>query len=361
MDTILFDMTFFLFAIGLLALLANAYLSHFLGTMQAIAKIQAGLKEKWIAFPVKVATRLFSWRAFFWASNLIFMVVSMFHSGYFYGLFESPNDSTFAAGMSQFMGLALAGILDLATIVFMQAMIIAKERGEIGRARRILFYIAICCGLSTVGNLVHNLHFQNIAGMAGVDPLFQRVLPFLASTPPLLIIAFSLVAELLIKVNALENDSLAEFKAAEKKKMDFFEARLETRDQMAKLQERRMTIQLLEIRNKKIARGKDPDALSLHKRFARWFATVSAPSVQPKPIEQPKKKQGAAPVSTQKGTGKLLPEQATAVVEEQADGATQETRPNTVIDIKSGRRGRPKGTTGRGYTPRKTVSRLVQQ
>jgi len=166
-------------------------------------------------------------------------------------------------------------------------MIVAKQRGEKWRAKRILLYITVCSSISTIGNLVHNLHFMDLSRFTGV-PFFVGQLPYIASSPPLLIVAFASVAELLTEVNPWATLNPAAYREREEKKLEYISIQIEMKQRLADQQLQLAGVKQTERRAKLIERGKDPDKLGWVERFIAWKS-------RPKPVRVAKQKSEPKP------------------------------------------------------------------
>lgn len=182
---------------------------------------------------------VFNWTCFYWVVNLVCMAFSAQNAGYIFGLYEGT-------------GILVGVALDMLIIAFTQAMLAAKARGERSRAAKILIFIVFCCLLSTAGNLAHNLHTNIDAQTNGV--WFSDVIPYLVSTMPLFLIALAWVADL--KVNPIESMDINQYKANEKKHLDFLEIQLNNREEQAKLDQKMIVVESLERRNKLLRKNK---------------------------------------------------------------------------------------------------------
>lgn len=180
---------------------------------------------------------LFTWKMFFWMANIVCMVFSAQNAGFFFGLYEP-------------IGVAVALVLDLAIIVFMQAMLAAKARGEQKRATQILWFIFLCAFLSTIGNLVHNLQVQDVHKIDHLTPWFQATLPFVASIVPMLLVVFALVADLVTKSNPLDETNVDAYREQETKRLALVEVQIQTRKREAELQKAALAVFEMERENK---------------------------------------------------------------------------------------------------------------
>ena len=147
-------------------------------------------------------SRLFTRSGFFWTVNLVFMAVSVLHAGVFFGITGNGHD---LPGISQYLGFAVSFFLDLVTVILMQAMLESRYRGEDGRARQFLFFIAVCCGTSTFANLAISLNDFNAAKMLPLAPFWvQAAAPYVLASFPLFVIMMSIAAEMIINLRPLE-------------------------------------------------------------------------------------------------------------------------------------------------------------
>jgi len=174
-------------------------------------QIGAAVKSGVTGFGAWVKVYILNWKAFFWFVNIVCMVFSSQNAGYFFGLYEP-------------VGIALAFVLDLMIIAFMQAMLTARMRGDTIRVRLIIFFIALCASLSTIGNLAHNLHVQQDIASRISHVWFGDWAPYIASCVPLLLVLLALVADIATKKSAEDMD-LAEFEAEEKRQVEMLEIR----------------------------------------------------------------------------------------------------------------------------------------
>ncbi len=224
----------------------------------------------------KFFSQLCSWRGFFWLANLICMAFSAQNAGFFLGLYEP-------------LGLAVAFVIDLAIIVFMQAMLSAKARGESSRAYWIVGAIVLCALLSTVGNIVHNLQVQDVTKISHLAPWFQMSLPFISSSTPMLLVIFALVADLVTKSNPLDSTNLEEYKAHEEKRLLLLEIQIANRQkQVAMKQQLHAIIQMEKQikRTKKVPEIEHPkqvsevpqiEALEAHKNDTENATEIDTP------------------------------------------------------------------------------------
>lgn len=206
--------------------------------------------------------RLFTRSCFFWTVNLVFMAVSVLHAGVFFGITGNGHD---LPGLAPYLGFAVSFFLDLVTIILMQAMLESRYRGEEGRARQFLFFIAVCCGTSTFANLAISLNDYSAATMLPHAPLWvQGVAPYILSSFPLFVIMMSIAAEMIVNVRPLDQLNEDEYEADEKKRLRILEIRNTYLEQQANEELRTLTIRSQMKMNKQLRRGKMSNGF-------RWF------------------------------------------------------------------------------------------
>jgi hypothetical protein len=143
---------------------------------------------------------LFTRTGFFWVVNVVFMAVSVIHAGAFFGVTAGQDV------LAQGLGFAVSFFLDLVTVILMQAMLEARYRGEEGRAKQFLLFIAICCGTSTFANLAMSLNDFDATVMLPHAPMVIQVAsPYVLASFPLFVIMMSIAAEMIINVRPLES------------------------------------------------------------------------------------------------------------------------------------------------------------
>ncbi len=171
----------------------------------------------------RLAAKVWTRAGFFWTVNLIFMAVSILHAGIFFGI---AGDGHNMPGIAQYLGFAVSFFLDLVTIILMQAMLEARYRGEEGRARQFLLFIAICCGTSTFANLAISLNDFDATTMLPHAPwAIQVASPYVLASFPLFVIMMSIAAEMIVNVRPLESLNEEEYEADEKKRLKMLEIR----------------------------------------------------------------------------------------------------------------------------------------
>jgi predicted transcriptional regulator len=171
----------------------------------------------------RVGSQLFTRTGFFWTVNLIFMAVSVLHAGMFFGITGNAHSTP---GIGQLLGFAVSFFLDLVTIILMQAMLEARYRGEVARARQFLFFIAICCATSTFANLAISLNDFDPQTFLPHAPIWIQVAsPYVLASFPLFVIMMSLAAEMILHVRPLEKLEEEEYEADEKKRVRIMEIR----------------------------------------------------------------------------------------------------------------------------------------
>lgn len=194
---------------------------------------------------------LFSFNGVFWLANIACMAYSAQNAGYIFGLYE-------------WSGYAVGIIIDLFIIVFTQSMMTARARGERDRALKILYFIVFCCVLSLVGNVAHNLHMAGtIKQSNGLDGVwFGTYIPYIASVIPLFLIALAWVKDL--KVDPLEFEDPAKYEEAEKKRIQYVQTQVNSRQKRAALEAQLIAVEKVEKQNKQLRKGKLPKSF-------RWF------------------------------------------------------------------------------------------
>jgi hypothetical protein len=207
-------------------------------------------------------SRLFTRSGLFWTVNLVFMAVSVLHAGVFFGITGNEHD---LPGMAQYLGFAVSFFLDLVTIILMQAMLESRYRGEEGRARQFLFFIAVCCGTSTFANLAISLNDFNAARMLPHAPFWvQAAAPYVLASFPLFVIMMSIAAEMIVNLRPLEKLQEEEYEADEKKRLRIMQIRNTYLEKQAHEELRALTIRAQMKANKQLRRGNMP-------RGFRWF------------------------------------------------------------------------------------------
>jgi hypothetical protein len=198
---------------------------------------------------------------FFWAVQFVFMAVSVLHAGAFFGITGNGHD---LPGLGQFLGFAVSFFLDLVTIILMQAMLEARYRGETPQARQFLFFIAICCFMSTFANLAISLNDFNASSMLPHAPsVIQTLSPFVLASFPLLIIMTSIAAEKIVNVKPLDNLNEEDFESEERKRVALLSIRNTYLRKQADEELIAMTIRAQMQANK--ARFRQPLLTPLHK------------------------------------------------------------------------------------------------
>jgi hypothetical protein len=197
----------------------------------------------------KVLTRT----GFFWTVNLIFMAVSVLHAGIFFGITGNRHD---LPGMAGYLGFAVSFFLDLVTIILMQAMLEARYRGEVSRARQFLLFITICCATSTFANLAISLNDFNAQIFLPHAPTWiQLASPYVLASFPLFVIMMSLAAEMILHVRPLEKLEEEEYEADEKKRLRIMQIRNTYLQKQAEEELRALTIRAQMRANRQIQSG----------------------------------------------------------------------------------------------------------
>jgi hypothetical protein len=210
----------------------------------------------------QIRTKLFTRAGLFWTVNLVFMAVSVLHAGIFFGI---TGNGHALPGAGQMLGFAVSFFLDLVTIVLMQAMLEARYRGEEGRARQLLLFIAICCGTSTFANLAISLNDFNAATMLPHAPgWLQAASPYVLASFPLFVIMMSIAAEMIVNVRPLESLNEQEYEADEIKRINILQIRNTYLQKQADEELRMLTIRAQMKANKLLQKGKMPNSF-------RWF------------------------------------------------------------------------------------------
>lgn len=169
-----------------------------------------------------IAKKLFSRASFFWFVNLTFMAVSVLHAGLFFGLLEP---ATGLDGTAPYLGFAVALVLDLASIVFMQARLSALRMNERGSAAWYLFSIIVCSGLSAFGNLAMSLEDFKSASLSHVGGWIQGLSPWLGVAFPLLIILISIAADKMLDIDPTNKVSVEQYKMQQQRRIDILTER----------------------------------------------------------------------------------------------------------------------------------------
>lgn len=210
----------------------------------------------------RLGAKVWTRAGFFWTVNLIFMAVSILHAGIFFGIAGDGHDMP---GIAQYLGFAVSFFLDLVTIILMQAMLEARYRGEEGRARQFLLFIAICCGTSTFANLAISLNDFNAAAMLPHAPwAIQVASPYVLASFPLFVIMMSIAAEMIVNVRPLESLNAEEYEADEKKRLKMLEIRNTYLQKQADEELRAFTIRAQMRANKQLRKGQVSGSF-------RWF------------------------------------------------------------------------------------------
>jgi hypothetical protein len=161
--------------------------------------------------------RLFTRAGFFWTVNFVFMAISVLHAGVFFGV---------TGGMAAYLGFAVSFFLDLVTIVLMQAMLEARYRGENGRARLLLLFIAVCCLTSTFANLAISLNSFKPDIMLHDAPSWVQVLsPYVLASFPLFVILMSIASEMIVNVRPMDSLDEGEYEIDEQKRVNILAIR----------------------------------------------------------------------------------------------------------------------------------------
>lgn len=182
-----------------------------------------------------IRQRVFTRTGLFWTVNGVFMAVSVLHAGTFFGIAGH--------GPAAYLGFAVSFFLDLVTIILMQALLESRYRGEPGRARQFLAFIAICCGTSTFANLAISLNdFDAAAMLPNAPDWVQIAAPYVLASFPLFVIMMSIAAEMIVNLRPLESLDVKEYEADEKKRLDILKIRNDYLEHQAAEEQRTLAI-----------------------------------------------------------------------------------------------------------------------
>jgi hypothetical protein len=198
--------------------------------------------------------KLLTRTSFFWATNIIFMAVSVLHAGVFFGI-GSDN----AVGAAQYLGFAVSFFLDLTTIILMQAMLEARHRGEDDRARRFLLFIVVCCATSTFANLAIDLNdFDPTKALPHAPAWVQFISPYILASFPLFVIMISLAAEMIINIRPMDKVDEKTFEEDEKKRVKLLQLRNKYLSERVAAELEMLVIRAKQRANEALRRGKVP-------------------------------------------------------------------------------------------------------
>lgn len=120
-----------------------------------------------------------NFRILYWAINLIVMAYSAQNGGHLFGKYES-------------VGIILPLIFDALIIVFTQALLAAKARGDGWRVFQILMFILLCTGINLVANVYASLESNiQFAPTIWIAP----ILPYVVSCMPIFLFCLALIAD----------------------------------------------------------------------------------------------------------------------------------------------------------------------
>ena len=217
-----------------------------------------------------IATRA----TFFWFSVCVFMAVSLLHAGLYFSILEPQTGLWWWA----FLGYAVALVFDLATIVFLQALLAAQQRGDVRKVWLNLLFITICAGLSTLANLSVNLNDRfEIARFLHNAPLWiQESAPYIGAIFPALVIMISLAGDMMMTSG---KEDVEAYKTELKRVRDFLDARREHLSEMVSRLQEMALLKRQERDAHRTARGKLTHAeqqqrWELRQKYGPWLARV---------------------------------------------------------------------------------------
>jgi hypothetical protein len=166
-------------------------------------------------------SNFFNRTTFFWAVNIVFMMISAYHAAPFFGSVVSttPGLEKFAP----YIGLPVALILDGITIVFMQARLEAVYKRDNRKAKEYLWYVFMASGLSTIANLYTDIEHFQMASYTHLWPLMQGLAPVVLSIFPLFLVAISKAADELVSGTSLDKLDVEEFEMLEERRLKLLE------------------------------------------------------------------------------------------------------------------------------------------
>ena len=210
----------------------------FMAVGQAIAAICKAIHANYKSFVDFARSKLLTRGAFFRYAILVCMMMSVVHGSH---LFTTQNNISA-------LDLALAATFDIGTWVLMEAMISTRKRGYLGASIGILVSIVIVSSISFLANLAFNAHYYDPSQFSGFDLSgygldTKAVLIGAQSSPPLIIILMTLVAETFIKADIKEEVTYAQrIWARHQRKIDREEAKLRLASERIKLQQQYKTL-----------------------------------------------------------------------------------------------------------------------
>jgi len=170
---------------------------------------------------------IFSQVGFFWLVLLGFIAVSVTESVDFFIRAIVHNVADCA------LGYAVAGTVDLLSIVFLLARLnasrIADRRGE----WLSLLGVVVCAGVSAFANVATAVQTYDASQFANIPAWMQAASPFLALVFPAMIIFTSLIADHVGDLNPQRADSIEKYRMKEQKKVDLLRVRLEIECELA--------------------------------------------------------------------------------------------------------------------------------
>ena len=205
---------------------------------QAIAVISKAIHANYRSFVDFARSKLLTRGAFFRYAILVCMMMSVVHGSH---LFTTQNNISA-------LDFALAATFDIGTWVLMEAMISTRKRGYLGASIGILVSIVIVSSISFLANLAFNAHYYDPSQFSGFDLSgygldTKAVLIGAQSSPPLIIILMTLVAETFIKADIKEEVTYAQrIWARHQRKIDREEAKLRLASERIKLQQQYKTL-----------------------------------------------------------------------------------------------------------------------
>lgn len=202
--------------------------------------------------------KIFSRTTFFWAVNLVFMMISAYHAAPFFGSVVSTTPGL--EWLAPYVGLPVALILDGITIVFMQARLEAVYRRDNRKAKEYLWYVFMASGMSTVANLYTDIEHFEMASYTHLWPLMQGLAPVVLSIFPLFLVAISKAADELVSGTSLDKLDVEEFEMQEDRRLKLLEIQSISMQREAMVVQQIINAEVLQKRNelqrKRIETGK---------------------------------------------------------------------------------------------------------
>lgn len=247
----------------------------------AIATLFRVIWKNYTGILTFIKTKLFTRAAYFRGAVLACMVISISHGAH---LFSTSQNATVLGLLD--MNTLLSATIDIGIWVLIEGMISTRKRGYVGASFGILVGIVGLCVLSFVANLTFNQHYYEASLFSGVNASVMPYVTLLQSSPPIIIIFMSMVAELFVKADVVEEVT---YKSRLQKKyqhhVDKLEAKLSAEKMIADTRNKYSTKLVQEEKLTPQIAVQQPVKWSLFGLLKVYETTPATPTLQPEIID----------------------------------------------------------------------------